>query len=239
MKYRTLFISDVHLGTSVSRSKKLLEFLKEVDFERLYLVGDIIDGWALKGKWYWTKEHNDVVRKIMKLAEKRDVIYIPGNHDEFARRFSPIMLGGIQVRKQDVHFGLDGKQYLVLHGDIFDSAIAKGKLMKFVGDVAYDFLVFLNTWHYKILKKFNLDYWSLSDFIREHSKEAKAAIDSFEKAAAMYAKQKGYDGIICGHIHTPSDKLIDDVRYLNTGDWVEHCSTICELENGEIEVISL
>lgn len=236
--YRSVFISDVHLGTKMSQPELLLEFLKTVECERLYLVGDIIDGWAMHKKFYWPQMHNDVIQKMLRKARKgTDIIYLPGNHDEFLRSFGEQLLGNIQMVDSIVHEGADGKKYLVMHGDQFDIVIKHAKWLAHLGSWAYDFLIALNVTVASMRSALNLSYWSLSAWAKYKVKTAVNFIGDFESNLANYARAKGSDGIICGHIHHANIRDIDGISYMNCGDWVESCTALVENLDGTWEII--
>ncbi len=237
-KYRTIFISDIHLGTRRARADLVLHFLKNTESETLYLVGDIIDNWALKRKWFWAQSHNDVIQKILRKARKgTKVIYIPGNHDEKFRDFTRQSFGGVHVRMNDIHSTADGKRYLVLHGDEFDGVVLYAKWLSHLGDHAYELAVSLNFYFNRARKIFNLPYWSFSAFLKRKVKRAVEFIGNFEDAVVRKAKSKDVDGVICGHIHTPEMRMIDGIHYCNDGDWVETCSALVEHEDGRLEIL--
>lgn len=238
-KYKTVWISDIHLGTRSCKSELLLSFLKNISTEKLYLVGDIADGWVLKQRWYWPQEHNDVVRRLLKMAKNTEVIYIPGNHDEFIRGYCPLSFGDVKIRTYDIHTTANGKRLVVLHGDIFDGFVTKSKIVAQLGSVLYDFIVQLNDLHHSINKKIGNDYWSLSEFIKSKTKEAIRATERFENAAFEYARLKGYDGIVCGHLHYATIKDTNGIVYVNDGDWVETCSAAVETADGTLEIVRL
>lgn len=239
-KYKSIFISDVHLGTRASQAEKLCKFLKENTCENLYLVGDIIDGWRLQRKWYFPQEHANVIRRIF-TASKRDtnVYYILGNHDEVLRKYLKynIELGNVKILNEIVH-EINGKKYLVIHGDFFDPVMNHAKWLMHIGDIAYNLLIWLNLQLNWFRKRLGLRPWSLSKFLKSKTKEAVNFIGNYEEQLSEYCKKKEYDGIICGHIHTPADKIINDIHYLNTGDWVENSTAILEHYDGKIELIS-
>lgn len=237
MKCRTVWISDTHIGTRACKSEFLIDFLKTVEADKYYLVGDIVDGWSLKSHWYWSEDHNKIIRRLLKIAQQKEVIYIPGNHDEAIRSFCPTNFGNIKVKTNDVHVTKDGRRFIVLHGDIFDSFVCDLKHIRFIGDVAYDFLIGVNNIHHECLKFFGLKYWSLADSIKRRARSAVKIVERYEKAATNYARLKMFDGIICGHIHCPDIKDYGDVSYVNTGDWVENCTAIVEHEDGLLELI--
>lgn len=237
LEVRTLWISDTHLGTRACKAKMLHSFLKNVKAEKIYLVGDIVDGWALKSSWYWPSTHNNVVRTLIKIARSTEIIYIPGNHDEGAREFCPFNFGDICVKTWDTHTTLKEKRLAVLHGDIFDPFITKDKHLRWLGDWAYDVIIWLNNIHHTILKIFGLKYWSLAEHLKKQAREAIKAIDRFEKAAIGYANKKKFDGLVVGHIHEAALKNIDGKIYANSGDWVSNCTAIYEDYDGELGII--
>ncbi len=242
MKYRAIFISDIHLGTRFSQSEKLLEFLRENESEYLYLVGDIIDGWAIKRKFNWTQANSDVIQKILRKARKgATVIYVSGNHDEFLRPFIPLLLGNsLEVVDEYTHEGLDKKRYFVTHGDFFDSITMNNKWLAHLGDIGYDLLLYLNKRINQLRRVLGIrKYWSLSKYVKDNVKKTVGFITDFESTLARHAKKLNYDGIICGHIHKVANREIDGIRYLNCGDWVENCSAIVETLEGEWKIIEL
>ncbi len=235
---RTLFLSDVHLGTKASQADQLLEFLRVHDADTIYLIGDIIDGWALKGGWYWPQSHNDVVQKILRKARKGSrIIYLPGNHDEFLRDYYGTHFGGIEVQETAIHEAADGRRYLVLHGDAFDFVIRNAKWLAHLGDAAYDFAIVLNRMATAVRRRMGLPYWSLSAWAKMKVKNAVSVISEFENALVREAQRLGVDGVICGHIHHPVCREIGGVRYLNSGDWVESLTAIGEQPDGAMEII--
>jgi len=238
IRYRALFISDVHLGTRGCQADKLLDFLRVHDADTVYLVGDIVDGWALRSSWYWPQAHNDVVQKLLRKGRKgARLIYIPGNHDEFLRGYYGTHFGGIEVVEQIVHEGADGKRYLVVHGDMFDLVVTQARWLALLGDKAYDFAITLNRFFNALRRLFGAPYWSLSKWAKHKVKNAVNYIGAFEKALATEARKHGADGVICGHIHTPAIHDEFAVRYLNCGDWVESCTAIGETHDGRFEII--
>jgi UDP-2,3-diacylglucosamine pyrophosphatase LpxH len=241
MKYKTIFISDVHLGTKDCKAELLNNFLKNNDCETLYLVGDIIDGWKIQqNKWRWKQTHTNVVRRILGYAKRGTrVIYIAGNHDEFLRPMLPynINLGNVEIYNQFEHIGVDGKHYLVTHGDLFDGITRLAPWIAFLGDKAYDVILSINTHYNHFRRRCGWGYWSLSKFLKARVKRAVDFIFRFEKNLSSYCKRKGYDGVICGHIHHAEIKEIEGVIYMNDGDWVESCSALVEHDNGQWEII--
>jgi len=215
-----------------------LEFLKAVDCEKLYLVGDIIDNWALKRNWHWHQTHNDVIQKLLRKARKgTQIVYIPGNHDEKLRDFCGQNFGNVKVRRQDIHIAADGKRYLVLHGDEFDGIVLYAKWLSHLGDVAYEAAIGLNLWFNRFRKIFGLPYWSLSAFLKRKVKRAVEFIANFEKAVVHKAKGEDVYGVVCGHIHTAEYREIDGIHYFNDGDWVESCTALVEHFDGRFELI--
>lgn len=238
MRFRTIWISDIHLGTSGCQAKRLLEFLKATESDKLYLVGDIVDGWQLKRRWYWHQTHNDVVQLVLKKAKKgTKVVFVPGNHDEAVRQFIGLDFGGIKIRDELIHTCADGKRMLVLHGDRFDGVIACAKWLAYVGDSLYTLILkfnqYLNAWR----ARSGLPYWSLSQYLKLKVKNAVSYITSFETALADEAKKQGVDGVICGHIHKAEIRDIDGILYCNDGDWVESLTALVEEASGELRLI--
>ncbi|AZP13171.1 UDP-2,3-diacylglucosamine diphosphatase [Undibacterium parvum] len=238
-RFRTIWISDLHLGTTGCQATRLLEFLQATESETLYLVGDIIDGWQLKRRWYWDQAHNNVVQLVLKKAKKgTNVIFVPGNHDEAVRQFIDLDFGGIKVRDELIHVTAQGKRMLVLHGDRFDGVIACAKWLAYVGDSLYTMILkfnqVLNTWRARL----GLPYWSLSQYLKLKVKNAVSYISSFENALADEARKRGLDGVICGHIHKAEIRDIDGITYCNDGDWVESLSALVEDANGALRLVS-
>ena len=240
MKYKSIFISDVHLGTRFSKAKKLLNFLKHNESENLILVGDIIDGWAIKRKFVWPQTHSDVIQKVLKKARKgTNVHFITGNHDEFIRPFVPLVLGdSLNISNELDYQGINGKKYYITHGDFFDSITMTKKWLAILGDYGYDLLLYLNAALNFIRQKLGIKkYWSLSKYVKDSVKSSVSFINDFESVLSTHAKNKGYDGIICGHIHKAEIRDIDGIEYLNCGDWVENCTAIVETFDGEFKII--
>ncbi len=237
-RYRALFLSDLHLGARGSQAELLLDFLRHNDADTIYLVGDIVDGWRLKSGWYWPQSHNDVVQKLLRKARKgARVIYVPGNHDEFARDYTGLVFGGVEVLGTDVHETADGKKMLIIHGDQFDIVVRNARWLAFLGDWAYDLAIFLNTHFNRIRRLFGVDYWSFSAWAKLKVKNAVNFIGDFEKTLAAEAAKRGVHGVICGHIHHATIKTIDDMLYVNTGDFVESCTAVAEHEDGSFEIL--
>jgi UDP-2,3-diacylglucosamine pyrophosphatase LpxH len=237
-RYRTIFISDVHLGTRGCNDRLLIDFLDHVDSEMLYLVGDIIDGWRMKKRYYWPERHNAIVRRLMKRAKRgTEVIYIPGNHDEMFRQFSGMNFGGVQIRNQAIHTTADGRRLLIIHGDEFDAVVMAHKWLAFAGDAAYEFLMKLNVVVNTVRRRFGLPYWSLSKHAKHKVKNAVEFISRFEEAVAHEAKTKNVNGVVCGHIHTAEVRQYSEVTYYNDGDWVEGCTALVEHFDGRMEIL--
>lgn len=237
-KYRAVFISDIHLGTPGCQALPLLEFLKIHPSDYLYLVGDIIDGWQMRRKWYWPQTHNDVVQKLLRSARKGcRVIFVPGNHDEFARGFIGHRFGGIEVVEDAVHRLGNGKTLWVIHGDYFDGVIQCAKWLAYVGDNLYEFTLRLNRYLNLLRGRLGLPYWSLSAYLKSKVKKALNYVTDFEVAVAREAHKRGHDGVVCGHIHRAEMRTIDGVLYCNDGDWVESQTALVEHWDGRLEII--
>lgn len=238
LHFRTIWISDVHLGTSGCQAKRLLEFLKATESDKLYLVGDIVDGWQLKRRWYWHQTHNDVVQLVLKKAKKgTQVIFVPGNHDEAVRQFIGLDFGGIKIRDELIHTCANGQRMLVLHGDRFDGVIACAKWLAYVGDSLYTMILKFNQVYNAWRARSGLPYWSLSQYLKLKVKNAVSYITSFETALAAEARKQGVDGVICGHIHKAEIREIDGILYCNDGDWVESLSALVEEADGSLRLI--
>lgn len=237
-RYRTLWISDVHLGTRGCNAEMLIDFLDHVDSETMYLVGDMIDGWRLKKRFYWPAAHNDVVWRLLKRARRGTrMIYIPGNHDEVFRQFSGLDFGGIAIRRKAIHETADGRRLLVLHGDEFDAITLAHRWLAYIGDNAYTLLMALNRQVNAFRRRFGLPYWSLSKHAKARVKNAVAFISHFEEVVAHAAGARGVDGVVCGHIHTAEIREIGGVAYYNDGDWVEGCTALVEHFDGRMELL--
>ncbi|NJL08249.1 MAG: UDP-2,3-diacylglucosamine diphosphatase [Methylacidiphilales bacterium] len=237
--YRSLFISDIHLGTKGCQADLLLDFIRHHDADAIYLVGDIIDGWRLRNGWYWPQAHNDVVQKLLRKARKgARIIYLPGNHDEFMRDYYGTHFGGIEVQETAIHEAADGKRYLVIHGDVFDLVVRHARWLAFLGDWAYVFALGVNTYVNRVRRLFGLNYWSLSQWAKLKVKNAVNYIGEFETALAGEAERHQVDGVICGHIHHAAITDQHGTRYINCGDWVESCTAVAEHEDGRFEIIT-
>lgn len=238
LKFRTVWISDTHLGTSGCNAELLHDFLHSIKPETLYLVGDIIDGWRLKRGWYWPPRHNDIIRRILKLANKGTrVVYVPGNHDEALRDYTGLQFGGVEVVAEAIHETADGRRFLVTHGDEFDGVVLYARWLAFLGDAGYSVLLKLNVWFNVVRRKLGLPYWSLSAYIKHRVKNAVAFISQFEEVVAHAARERGVDGVVCGHIHCAEIRDFDGIVYMNDGDWVESCTALVEHADGRIEII--
>jgi len=237
--FRTLFISDVHLGTRGSQADRLLDFLRVHDADTIYLVGDIFDGWQLRSSWYWPQAHNDLVQKLLRKARKGTrIVYIPGNHDELLRDYYGTHFGGIEVMESAIHEGADGRRYLVIHGDLFDVVIRHARWLAKLGDKAYDAAIAVNTVFNRLRRRFGFGYWSLSQWAKLKVKTAVSYMGEFEEVLAAEARRHGADGVICGHIHNAAIRDIGDVRYINCGDWVESCTAVAEHADGHFDIIT-
>ena len=237
-RYRSVFISDLHLGTAGCQANELLQFLKAYPSDYLYLVGDIVDGWQLRRKWYWPQEHNDVVQKLLKRARKGcRVIYVPGNHDEFARDFVGHQFGGIEVAQDAVHVTADGRTLWVVHGDYFDGIIQCAKWLAYLGDTLYEFTLRMNRHVNHFRGRFGLPYWSLSAYLKHKVKKALNYVMDFEVAVAQEARRRGHDGVVCGHIHRAEMRVIQGTLYCNDGDWVESRTALVEHRDGHLEIV--
>lgn len=237
-RYRAVFISDLHLGTAGCQAAALLDFLRHHPSQNLYLVGDIIDGWQLRRRWFWPQAHNDVVQKLLRRARKGcRVVFVPGNHDEFARQFHGHHFGGIEVLNEAVHITADGRQLWVVHGDHFDGVIQCVKWLAYVGDNLYEFTLRLNRHLNSLRARLGLPYWSLSQYLKHKVKTAVNYVSDFESAVAAEARSRGYQGVVCGYIHRPEMRHIGGTLYCNDGDWVESLSALVEHLDGRLELV--
>ena len=237
-RVRTVWISDLHLGTPGCRADALLDFLRRVECERLYLVGDIIDGWQLRRAWYWPQAHNDVVQKLLRKARKGTrVIFVPGNHDEFARRYVEHEFGGIEVVDEAFHLTADGRRLWITHGDLFDGVIQCAKWLAYLGDNLYEFTLRLNRHVNRLRARLGLPYWSLSKYLKLKVKRAVSYVSDFERAVAHEARKRGVDGVVCGHIHHAEIRDIGGLLYCNDGDWVESMTALVEHFDGELAIV--
>jgi UDP-2,3-diacylglucosamine pyrophosphatase LpxH len=237
-RHRTLFVSDVHLGTRGCKAEHLADFLARNSCETLFLIGDIVDGWRLRRRWYWPDAHNRVIEEILhKIDSGTRVVYVPGNHDEMLRPYCGRVISGVELIHEAVHETADGRQFLVIHGDRFDAVIAYARWLAYLGDSAYTLALHLNEACNGVRRILGLEYWSLSGFLKRKVKNALEYICRFESAAAREARNRGFDGVICGHIHQAAIKTIEGVLYINDGDWVESCTALAEDRHGNLEIL--
>lgn len=237
-KYRTIWISDIHLGTRGCNAELLLDFLKHTRCDTLYLVGDIIDGWRLKRAWFWTDAQTEVIQEILrKVRGGTRVIYVPGNHDETLRDYLGLVMGGVLVQGEAMHHTADGRKLLVVHGDEFDTVVKYAKWLAILGDYAYTYLLAANTFVNRCRKVLGRPYWSLSQYLKHRVKNAVEYISKFEEAVAGAARERGADGVVCGHIHHAEMRMIDGILYCNDGDWVESCTALVEHRGGELDIL--
>ena len=242
MKYKSIFISDVHLGSKGCKAELLCDFLKHNTSEHLYLVGDIVDGWRLRRKFYWPQSHTNVIRRIL-TAAKRDtkVTYVVGNHDEVLRGLLPydIHFGNIDLVNQCRYKALNGKTYMVIHGDMFDGVLrTKLQWLYHLGDILYNILLSINVVVAKIRSYFDLPHWSLSQYLKNKTKEAVSYVNNFEELITNYCSKQKADGVICGHVHRAEIKTINNIDYMNDGDWVESCTALVENYDGSWEIVT-
>lgn len=236
--YRAVWISDVHLGSKACRAEFLLDFLNSIRCDYLYLVGDIIDLWAMQRSMYWPQLHNDVIRTILKMGDHgTKIIYVPGNHDGFMRDHEGMQFGAVIIQNEVIHKTADGRELLVLHGDQFDDAVKCGKIESFLGNNAYSFLIWLNRNVNYVRRKLGFPYWSLATYLKQRVKSAATYMNRFEKAVMVEAHRRGVDGLICGHVHRAEVRYVDGVLYCNDGDWVENCTALTETFDGTINLI--
>jgi len=239
-RFRSVWISDVHLGTKACKAAELAAFLAGLRCDHLFLVGDIVDGWQIKRRWYWSQDQSRAVREILRKTEEQQgcrVVYVTGNHDEFLRGFPGLDLSGIRVVPQVVHETADGRRLLVLHGDQFDAVVACHRWLAHLGDWAYQLTLVLNRWFDGIRRRLGYGYWSLSGYLKKRVKDAVAFIGRYEDAVATAARRRGVDGVVCGHIHHAELREIDGFLYANDGDWVESCTALVEHVDGRLELL--
>jgi len=239
MKVRTIFLSDIHLGTRGCQAERLIDFLRNHEAEKLFLVGDIIDFWAMKRSIHWTPAQNTVVQKILRRARHGEqVMLIPGNHDEALREYHDVAFGDILVTKEHIHIAADGRRYLVIHGDEFDQVTRHHRWLAVLGDVGYNLLVRANVWVAWLRRTFGIaDYWSLAGYAKRRVKRAVSFIFDFEDAVMHAVRERGLDGVICGHIHSAAIKDVGGMTYINCGDWVDSCTAILDGMNGRMELL--
>jgi UDP-2,3-diacylglucosamine pyrophosphatase LpxH len=238
-RIRALFLSDIHLGSRACQAERLLSFLKQYECRTIFLLGDIVDFWALKRAVYWPEAHNTVVQKLLRLARHGvDIVYIPGNHDEALKKYFDTSFGNVRLKKDYVHVAADGKRYALLHGDQYDQVTTYARWLSVLGDASYNVLVDLNRVLSWVRRRFKLaGHWSLADYAKRNIQGAASFISGFEVAVARHGKALAVNGVICGHIHTPVIKQLDGVVYLNCGDWVDSCTAIVEHVDGTMELV--
>ncbi|HVG93493.1 MAG TPA: UDP-2,3-diacylglucosamine diphosphatase [Planctomycetota bacterium] len=239
-RFRTIWISDVHLGTHDCKADALLAFLKDHESETLYLVGDVVDGWALRRGWHWPQAHNDVVQKVLRKARKGTrVVFVPGNHDEFARAYAGHSFGGVEVALEAMHVTADGRRLWVVHGDAFDPVVTRHRWLVPLSSGFLAFLRWLHVpWAWRTVRPLlGRPYRSLAALVKNRANAAMAALGDFEKRATEGAKRRGADGVVCGHVHVPASRVVNGVLYLNDGDWVESCTALVEHRDGRLEIL--
>jgi len=237
-RYRTVWISDIHLGTAGCNADLLIDFLHSIECETLYLVGDIIDGWRLRKGWFWPASHNEIVRRVLKLARKGTrVVYIPGNHDEMMRDYAGLTFGGVEIALEAVHETADGRRLMVVHGDMFDGVVMYARWLAFLGDQAYTMLLKANQLLNAVRRRFHMPYWSLSAHLKKKVKNAVQFITEYEIIVAREAANRGVDGVVCGHIHSAEIRDMDGITYYNDGDWVESCTALVEDHDGHMHLL--
>ena len=238
MRFRTVWISDVHLGTAGCQADLLTDFLASIACETLYLVGDIVDGWRLRKGWYWPDQHNEVIRRVLKMAHRGTrVIYIPGNHDEMFRDYAGLSFGGVEVQLEAIHETADGRALLVTHGDAFDGIVLYARWLAFLGDQAYTLLLRANIVLNAVRRRLNMPYWSLSSYLKMRVKNAVQFIGKYEEVVAREAALRGVQGVVCGHIHSAEIRQFGSTTYYNDGDWVESCTALTEAKDGSMAII--
>lgn len=236
-RVRTIWISDVHLGTRGCRAEALVAFLKQHDCDNLYLVGDVIDGWRLKSRIFWPQSHTNVIRRVLTKAKRGSrVVVVTGNHDEFLRRYTSLELGNITICDEAEHRTADGRRLLVIHGDQYDGVVNAHRWLAFLGDKGYVVLLWANRWFNRFRERFGYGYWSLSAAVKHKVKTAVSFIYEFENAVAWDCRRRGFQGVVCGHIHCAEIRDVEDITYYNCGDWVESCTALVEHFDGTIEL---
>jgi len=235
---RTIWISDVHLGFPGCSADYLLDFIRQMRCETLYLVGDIVDFWYLKKKRYWPQSHSNVIRSILgKAKHDTRVVFVPGNHDEVMRQYDGMTIGNIEIINEVIHETADGRRFLILHGDQFDAAVLNSRFLGLIGSKLYDGLLKLNRLVNWVRARMGRDHWSLAAYLKHRVKNAVKFISNFEEAVSREARANHVDGLICGHIHRPQITMNNDAIYLNCGDWVESCTALIEHHDGTIELV--
>jgi UDP-2,3-diacylglucosamine pyrophosphatase LpxH len=237
-KFRTVWISDVHLGTRGCKAEMLVDFLRSIECRTLYLVGDIVDGWRLRKGWYWPDSHNEVVRRLLKMAHcGTRVVFVTGNHDEVLRDYAGLSFGGVELVLEASHVTADRRRLLITHGDSFDGVVLYARWLAFLGDWAYGALLRANIAFNAVRRRFKLPYWSLSAHLKRKVKNAVEFICNFEEALANEAAARGFDGVVCGHIHCAEIRQIGNITYYNDGDWVESCTALVEEASGALRIL--
>lgn len=237
-RYRAVWISDVHLGFRGCNAEMLLEFLRNIRCDYLYLVGDIIDIWQIRKKPFWPQTHNDVIRTILgKAKHGTKVVYVPGNHDEYLRDYHKMAFGNVRIKNKLVHTTADGRRLLVLHGDQFDTVVMSSRFIGMLGSNLYDLLLRMNIVVNYVRRQFGWDHWSLAGFLKYKVKNAVKYIGNFERAVAYEASRQNVEGVICGHIHHAEIAEIGNVTYYNCGDWVESCTALVEADDGQMKLV--
>lgn len=238
-RYRSIFISDIHLGSKGCKAENLLDFLNHVESDYLYLVGDIVDGWRLRKRWFWPAEHDAILRSLVERARRgTEVVYLPGNHDEALRRLIGQTFAGVKVVHEAIHETVDGKRMLVVHGDVFDSVVRDMRWLALAGSVAYETALALNNGFNAVRRLLGYGYWSISGFLKDQVKAAVRYVDAYEQKLAAAAAERAVCGVICGHVHKPEMRRIGGVLYVNDGDWVENCSALVEHHDGHLELLN-
>ncbi len=239
IKFNSIFISDVHLGSKGSQADKLIDFLNRTTSDAIYLVGDIIDGWQLNKKWYWPDSHGKVIKKIIQLSEEgRKITYISGNHDDFIRKFGNLTIGKIKICSETIHRSIKNNKYLVIHGDQFDNVINHANWLALIGDFFYNLTLIINRYYNKFTQFFGFEYFSISAFLKRRVKLLVNFISKFENRISLATSNRNLNGVICGHIHHAEIRKIGNIEYFNCGDWVESCTALVENINGEMELIN-
>lgn len=236
--FRTVWISDLHLGTRGCKAEYLLDFLRHVQCSTLYLVGDVLDLWKLRPGWYWPPLHTEILRIVMDRAKRGvRVVYVPGNHDEMLRDYINSVFGGVEIVDRAIHQTRDGRHLLVLHGDEFDGVVCSRKWLAAIGSEAYEVLLLFNRWFNWGRRRLGFPYWSLSAFVKNKVKNAVTVIGRFEEVLMHEARSRGLDGVVCGHIHYAALRQMDGLVYANCGDWVESCTALVEKTSGELKIL--
>lgn len=237
-QYRSIWLSDIHLGYKGCKADYLLDFLKTTESDVLYLIGDIVDLWSVKRTMFWPQMHNNIVRTILgKAKQGTRVIYIPGNHDEQLREYTGMIFGNVEIHNEYTHVTPDGKRMLLVHGDAYDAIMKCRGVKNYIGNLGYEVLLYCNRQISRIRRKFGFPYWSLSGFVKRQVKDAMEHINNFAEVVCSDAARRGYDGVVCGHIHHADLREVEGILYCNDGDWVENCTALVELENGQMELI--